>query len=95
MSRLIANGNSALQNESGVRPLKNHEGDREEEVNVGMIDANDVARIIGISRRSLDRLRSQGIVPPPDFTHGKIIRWWPQTIYRYLGLYETEAIHGS
>ena len=45
-----------------------------------MLGPANLARWLCISRRSLDRLRSQGRLPVPDIHVGKIIRWRVQTV---------------
>lgn len=55
-----------------------------------MLGPGEIASLMSISRRSFDRLRSQWEMPPPDFERGKLIRWWPETIYRWLGRSEED-----
>jgi predicted DNA-binding transcriptional regulator AlpA len=44
----------------------------------------ELARALGISRRTLERERSAGRFPPPDLTIGKAPLWRPETIARWL-----------
>lgn len=50
-----------------------------------MVGPAEVAQLMSIGRRTFDRLRSRGEVPDPDFQSGRVIRWWPETIERWLG----------
>lgn len=71
--------------------MKNEEPSKELQ---RMLRPSEVAEVIGISRRSFDRLRSRGEVPRPDFEQGKLLRWWPTTILRWLNT-EGEMNHGA
>jgi predicted DNA-binding transcriptional regulator AlpA len=46
----------------------------------------DVARLLGLSRRHLERLRKDGSMPPPDIQLGRrrVLLWRPATINRWL-----------
>lgn len=45
---------------------------------------DEIARRLGISRRSLERERSAGRFPPPDRVIGKMPVWTDETLRRYL-----------
>lgn len=44
----------------------------------------DLARVLNVSRRSVERLRSSGKLPRPDLHAGKLPRWRPETIRRWI-----------
>jgi hypothetical protein len=44
----------------------------------------DLARILNCSRRLVERMRSAGRVPKPDIKIGKMPRWKPETIQRWI-----------
>jgi hypothetical protein len=50
-----------------------------------MISLDDLAVILKCSRRWLERERSAGRVPKPDFQAGRCPRWKPETIRRWIG----------
>lgn len=45
---------------------------------------NDVARVLGISRRALERERSAGRFPRPDLKIGRMPLWRPETIRAWI-----------
>lgn len=45
---------------------------------------NEVARMLGISRRALERERSAGRFPRPDLTIGRMPLWRPETISTWI-----------
>ena len=49
-----------------------------------LIGIDDLASILGVSRRWLERERSAGRVPKPDFTAGRCPRWRPETVRRWI-----------
>lgn len=50
-----------------------------------MLSLDDVAELLSVSRRWLERERAAGRVPKPDFMAGKCPRWKPATIRRWIG----------
>jgi hypothetical protein len=50
-----------------------------------LLSVADVARIVKVSRRWLERERAAGRVPRPDFMAGRCPRWRPATIRRWIG----------
>lgn len=46
----------------------------------------DVARALGVSRRTLERERSAGRFPSPDLRIGKAPLWRPETIHRWIDM---------
>jgi predicted DNA-binding transcriptional regulator AlpA len=44
----------------------------------------ELAKLLGISRRTLERERSAGRFPPPDLSIGKAPLWKPETIRRWV-----------
>lgn len=49
-----------------------------------MLSIDDLAAILSCSRRLVERMRSAGKVPQPDIKIGKMPRWKPETIRRWL-----------
>jgi hypothetical protein len=49
-----------------------------------MLSLDDLAVILKCSRRWLERERSAGRVPKPDFMAGRCPRWKPETIRRWI-----------
>jgi len=45
---------------------------------------DELAKGLGISRRTLERERSAGRFPQPDLTIGKAPLWKPETIQRWI-----------
>jgi hypothetical protein len=50
-----------------------------------LLSIDDLARILNCSRRLVERMRSAGNVPRPDFQVGRCPRWRPETIHRWIG----------
>jgi predicted DNA-binding transcriptional regulator AlpA len=44
----------------------------------------ELAKSLGVSRRTLERERSAGRFPPPDISIGKAPLWKPETIRRWI-----------
>jgi predicted DNA-binding transcriptional regulator AlpA len=49
-----------------------------------LLSVTDLARILAVSRRSLERLRAAGKLPRPDLHLGRSPRWRAETIRRWL-----------
>jgi hypothetical protein len=49
-----------------------------------MLSLDDLARILRVSRRTLERDRSAGKMPKPDLHVGKMPRWRPETLRRWI-----------
>jgi predicted DNA-binding transcriptional regulator AlpA len=50
-----------------------------------LLSINDLARIMGCSRRAVERMRSTGKLPPPTLLIGsKCPRWKPQVIRNWI-----------
>jgi hypothetical protein len=49
-----------------------------------LLSLNDLAAILNCSRRWLERERSAGRVPRPNFMTGRCPRWKPATIRRWI-----------
>ena len=45
---------------------------------------SDVAKALGVSRRTIERERSAGRFPPPDLHIGKAPLWRPRTIREWV-----------
>ncbi|MGO9600991.1 MAG: hypothetical protein ACLP7Q_23665 [Isosphaeraceae bacterium] len=50
-----------------------------------MLSLDDLAALLKCSRRWLERERTAGRVPRPDFMAGRCPRWKPETIRRWIG----------
>jgi hypothetical protein len=49
-----------------------------------MLSIEDLAALLNCSRRLVERMRSAGKVPKPDLRIGKMPRWKPETIRRWI-----------
>jgi|GEM_PF-6684889 len=49
-----------------------------------MLSIDDLAAILKCSRRLVERMRSAGKVPRPDFHAGRCPRWRAETIRRWI-----------
>ena len=49
-----------------------------------MIGMADISRYAGVIYRTVQDWRQKGILPPPDFAIGKVVRWRPSTIYAFV-----------
>jgi len=49
-----------------------------------MLGIDDLAVLLSCSRRVVERMRSAGKVPRPDIKIGKMPRWKPETIRRWI-----------
>lgn len=49
-----------------------------------MLGIDDLASILNVSRRAVERLRSAGKIPKPDITLGRMPRWKPETIATWI-----------
>jgi predicted DNA-binding transcriptional regulator AlpA len=45
----------------------------------------EVARYLGFSRRTVERLRSAGQFPRPQINRPRMLRWKPETIRQWKG----------
>jgi predicted DNA-binding transcriptional regulator AlpA len=45
-----------------------------------LLTMSDLGRILAVERRTIDRLRSAGKLPPPDLILGRMPRWRRSTI---------------
>jgi len=48
------------------------------------LSKSELARFLGISTRSLDRINAEGWLPAPDFVLGRSPRWSPWTVRKWL-----------
>jgi predicted DNA-binding transcriptional regulator AlpA len=44
----------------------------------------DWTQILRCSRREVERMKSAGKLPPPDFKVGRMPRWKPETVRRWI-----------
>jgi predicted DNA-binding transcriptional regulator AlpA len=49
-----------------------------------LLSVNDLARLFKGSRRTIERMRASGKLPPPDLRVGKLPRWKPETIREWI-----------
>jgi hypothetical protein len=49
-----------------------------------MLSLDDLAAILKVGRRWLERERSAGRIPKPDFMAGRCPRWKPETIRQWI-----------
>jgi predicted DNA-binding transcriptional regulator AlpA len=49
-----------------------------------MISMDALADMLDVSRRTVERMRSAGKIPNPDVHAGKMPRWKPETIRRWI-----------
>lgn len=49
-----------------------------------MLSLDDLAAALSCSRRLVDRLKSAGKLPAPDLKVGRMPRWRPETIRRWI-----------
>lgn len=48
------------------------------------LSLDDLVRLLNGSRRSIERMKSAGKLPKPDFYLGRMPRWWPATIRGWI-----------
>lgn len=49
-----------------------------------LLTLDGVARILSVSRSSIERMKSAGNLPRPDLRIGRMPRWRPATINRWI-----------
>jgi predicted DNA-binding transcriptional regulator AlpA len=49
-----------------------------------LLSAEEFARVLAVSKRTLFRLRSKGLIPSPVAISAKIVRWRASDIQAYL-----------
>ncbi len=49
-----------------------------------MLSLDGLATLMNASRRTMERLRTAGKLPKPDLAIGKMPRWSPETIRRWI-----------
>ena len=49
-----------------------------------LLSIDDLTVILNCSRRLVERMRSAGKVPPPDLHVGRMPRWKPETVRRWM-----------
>ena len=45
---------------------------------------DELAALLGVSRRSIERARARGAFPRPDVRLGRVVLWRPETIQRWV-----------
>jgi predicted DNA-binding transcriptional regulator AlpA len=60
------------------------ENDIADETPERMISINALANFLDVNRRTVERMRSAGKLPKPDVHAGKMPRWKPETIRRWI-----------
>ena len=49
-----------------------------------MVVMKDVAKACGVTYRTVQNWRMCGVLPPPDFVLGKVLRWRRETIEHFI-----------
>jgi predicted DNA-binding transcriptional regulator AlpA len=49
-----------------------------------LVGVEGLAKILSVSRRTIERQRSAGNFPRPDLYIGKMPRWQPETVRRWI-----------
>lgn len=49
-----------------------------------MLSIGEIAQLLGCSKRSLERMRASGELPPPDFVRPKLLRWKRSTVEGWI-----------
>ena len=49
-----------------------------------LLGIDDLATLLSCSRRLVERMRAAGKIPLPDMYIGKMPRWWPERIRRWV-----------
>jgi hypothetical protein len=49
-----------------------------------LLSQEDLTRVLNASRRTVERMRSAGRLPRPDLHLGRVPRWKPETIQRWI-----------
>jgi predicted DNA-binding transcriptional regulator AlpA len=49
-----------------------------------LLKLDDLPEILGVCRRTVERMRSGGRFPKPDLTLGRMPRWKPSTIRTWI-----------
>lgn len=49
-----------------------------------LYSTDDLADVLNVGRRTVERLRSAGKLPKPDLHVGKMPRWRPETVRAWL-----------
>jgi predicted DNA-binding transcriptional regulator AlpA len=49
-----------------------------------LLSLDDLTVILNVSRRAVERLKSAGKLPRPDLTIGRMPRWRPESIRRWI-----------
>ena len=49
-----------------------------------LLSLNEIASILGVTRRAVERLRSTGSLPRPDLKVGRNLRWRAETVKAWL-----------
>jgi predicted DNA-binding transcriptional regulator AlpA len=53
-------------------------------VDLMLLRLEDLSIATRLSSRTITRLRASGRLPKPDFCYGRLPRWYPRTIERWL-----------
>jgi hypothetical protein len=49
-----------------------------------LLSLDDVRLVLGCSRRQVESMKSSGKLPPPDLYIGRLPRWKPETLRRWI-----------
>ena len=56
-----------------------------------MVSMHTIAKRVGVSYRCVQAWRKKGLLPPPDFAMGHVLRWRPSTINKFLSSRSSEV----
>lgn len=56
-----------------------------------MMSIADIARLLGVSPRTIKRWRADGEIPDPDFENRGVVRWRPTTIEAWIKTRNTQV----
>jgi hypothetical protein len=49
-----------------------------------MLSFDGIASMLNCSRRTVEKMRLERKLPAPDWRRGRLLRWWPSTIRRWI-----------
>lgn len=50
----------------------------------GMLTLRGIAAKLAVDYRTVQKWRAEGTLPPADFAIGKVVRWRPETVERFI-----------
>jgi predicted DNA-binding transcriptional regulator AlpA len=49
-----------------------------------MMELGEIAELLGVEYRTVQKWRADGALPPADFSLGRVVRWKPATIAAFI-----------